>query len=284
MSEHYQTLDAPHFDYRLVRVPGIEPHTFRGPLPDLSQPYFACIGGAQTFGRFCAKPFTELLAHRLGMPCLNLGLGGAGPRFAREPAVLHHLAAARFVIVQMFSGRSASNSRFDNSGGRNYGRVVGSNAWQRFEQFLRELMALGDHRLLQRTVRETRDDYAFDMLALAGALPPPKVLLWLSRRTPEYDVDWTHVHRVMGAYPQLIDRETTDRIRPGFDAYVECALGTGLPQPLWPADAPIDGTALVDGRLQNDYYPSPAMHAAAAERLLPVCAQLLAADPGGNGA
>ena len=158
MSDWYQELDAPHFDYRVEAVDGIAEHRFRGPIPDLSRPYFACIGGAQTFGRFVADPYPQQLARSLGLPCLNLGLGGAGPRFARHPSVLRHLQQARFVVVQMFSGRSASNSRFDNTGdGRNFGRTIGSNREQRFEDFLRDMIELGDRALLERTVREQRD-------------------------------------------------------------------------------------------------------------------------------
>lgn len=281
MSDWYQELDAPHFDYRVEAVDGIAEHRFRGPIPDLSRPYFACIGGAQTFGRFVADPYPQQLARSLGLPCLNLGLGGAGPRFARHPSVLRHLQQARFVVVQMFSGRSASNSRFDNTGdGRNFGRTIGSNREQRFEDFLRDMIELGDRALLERTVREQRDDYVGHSVAVGRALQPPTVLLWLSRRRPEYTIDWATPFGVCSHYPQLVDRETVDRIRPAFARYVECADDAGLPQRLWPAAEAVAGTRLADdGTLENVYYPSPEMHDRAAAELLPVCAEW--ADPDG---
>ena len=104
MSDFYQQLDAPHFDYAMAAVPGIDGHTFRGPVPSLERGYIACIGGAQTFGRFVADPWPAQLSRALGVACLNLGLGGAGPRFARSPQVLAVLARARLVVVVFNDG------------------------------------------------------------------------------------------------------------------------------------------------------------------------------------
>jgi hypothetical protein len=41
----------------------------------------------------------------------------------------------------------------------------------------------------------------------------------------------------------------------------------GLPQPLWPADQAIEGAVCDRGLLENRYYPSPQMHAQAADAL-----------------
>lgn len=276
MSELYQRLDAPHFDYRLTKVPGIEGHWFRGPLPDLTQPYIACIGGAQTFGRFDADPYPDRLARALGLPVLNLGLGGAGPRFPADPQVLPLLQRARLVVVQCFAGRSASNSWFDNgSTGRNTGHYLRTGEWLTYEQFLAEVLAREDLPLLQRLVQETRDDYAVQMRHLAQNLPGPKVLLWLSRRVPEYVTDWSSAHGILNHYPQLLDHGVVDRLRTWFPDYVECADARGLPQRLWPGPTAVDGTVCRDGSLWNEYYPSPAMQERAAELLLPVCRRLL---------
>jgi hypothetical protein len=78
MGQFYQDLDAPHFDYQLSFVGDIADTQFRGPPADLSRPYIACVGAAQTFGRFCASPFPEILGRRLGIQVVNLGVGGAG--------------------------------------------------------------------------------------------------------------------------------------------------------------------------------------------------------------
>lgn len=276
MSASYQELDTPHFDYDLQPVPGINPHLFRGPIPDISQPYMACIGGAQTMGRFVENPFPAQLGTALDAPCLNLGLGGAGPRFALQPAVLALLQRAQLVVVQVFAGRSASNSRYDNTvDGRNSGRCVRTGKTKRFEDFLTDLMQREDELLLRRTVQETREDYAYSMNELAGAIAAPKALLWLSRRKPDYTPNYESVFGIGNHYPQLLDASTLDSFRGAFDAYAECAEPLGVPQALWHGDQ-VDATSRDEhGQLWNYYYPTPQMHDDAAAKLIPICRELL---------
>ena len=278
MSSLYQQLDAPMFDYSLATLADVPEHALRGPLPNLNEPYVAFVGGAQTFARFVAEPFANLVAKHLGLGCLNLGLGGAGPRWPADARVLPILQRAKLVVVQCFAGRSASNSLFDNgSTGRNSGRYLFTGDCLTYEQFLDEVMARQDLSLLQRVVRETRDDYACSMRHLGHCLSVPTVLLWLGRRRPEYTIDWRHRHGILNHFPQLLDRAVVDRVRPFFRGYVECASEQGLPQRLWPAVQAVDGTVLgADGYLRNEYYPSPEMHQQAADLLLPVCRQVLA--------
>jgi hypothetical protein len=272
MSLLYQELDAPHFDYGMQPVSGIEGLQFRGPTPDLHKPYIACIGGAQTMGRFSNHPYPQLLGQSLGRPCLNLGIGGAGPRFALQPNVLALLQQATLVVVQVFSGRSASNSRFDNSRyGRNRGRCVRTGKEMLFENFFEDLMSLEDEALLRRTVQESREDYAHSMSQLAHAIPCKKVLLWLSHRQPAYETDFSDPAKMYADYPQLIDEETMRMFRDDYDAYIECAQPIGRPQTLW-AGQHVEGTKRDDqGQLWNNYYPTPEMHAQAAKALLDAC-------------
>ena len=276
MSEWYQKLDAPHFDYGMESVADIRRHLFRGPVPNLDEPYMACIGGAQTMGRFVATPFASQLAAALELPCVNLGLGGAGPRYALKPDVLAVLQRAKLVVVQIFAGRSASNSRYDNSkDGRNSGRCVRTGKSQRYEAFLNGLLQLEDEALLRRTVQETREDFAHSMNALAGAISAPKVLLWLSQRKPEYTPTYDSVFGMGNHYPQLIDRETINAFRNAYDAYVECPKPLGLPQPLWHGKAVSGSNCDEHGQVWNTYYPTPQMHDEAAAKLTPVCRRLL---------
>lgn len=278
MSEYYQKLDLPHFDYHPSEVPGLGRTRFRGPVPDLTQPYFACIGAAQTFGRFTERPYPAALAAELGMSALNLGIGGVGPRYWLQPQPLAVLRGARMVVVQIMAGRSASNSLFDNSAsGDLKGRLRATGETMRFEQFLERLVAQGDREVLERVVAETRADYAASMRELGAALTSvPTVLLWFSSRRPEYVPDYRSLFGILQAFPQLLDRGVVEAIRPAFSAYVESVCALGIPQSLWPSTQPVDGTELgPDGMLRNRYYPSPQMHEHAAAALLPVCRQLL---------
>lgn len=278
MSKLYQRLDAPHYDYALYELDELPGEPFRGPRADLSRPFLAFIGGAQTFGRFTAEPFAAEVAAKLGMGCLNLGLGGAGPRYALRPEVLALLNRASAVVVQFCSGRSASCSLFDNGAqGRNSGKRLFDGKHMPYEQFFKWVLAKDDPELTARVVAETREDYAYSMRAVAAAITAPKVALWISRRVPRYQPDWVARFGWMNLFPQLVDDGVVRRVAPAFDAYVECVSQEGVPQPLWSADAAVEGTYRgPDGRLYNEYYPTPQMHHRAAAMLLPVCARLVA--------
>src|SRR5438477_4742612 len=144
MNEGYQRDDAAIVDYQLWRLPEL-PLRLRGPaLLPLPQKYGVAIGAAQTFGRFVAEPWPLLLARQLGVPVLNLGISGAGPSlFLLHPGLVEIAMRAQFVIVQVMSARSVSNSRVRT--GTNQGTLVRLDKPQskpRFaEDVYRELLA-----------------------------------------------------------------------------------------------------------------------------------------------
>ena len=111
----YQT-EAYHIvDYELWRLPGSDEY-FRGPQMSFRpQNYVAFVGAAQTFGAFCRYPFVNLVAERTGHAVVNLGIGGAGPnRFLEDPTLMGVINSARLVVVQVMSGRSVGNGRYEN--------------------------------------------------------------------------------------------------------------------------------------------------------------------------
>ncbi len=106
----YQINDFECFDYQLYSLAGDLP-TFRGPritAAHLQAGDYACvIGAAQTFGRLVDQPFGARLSAKLDLPILNLSRGGAGPDFFLDERLLRLARGARFVIVQVMSGRSS---------------------------------------------------------------------------------------------------------------------------------------------------------------------------------
>jgi len=124
MSEHqpgYQTRDLEIIDYQMFPLgeTGLE---FRGPQPRSLAPdkYWACLGAAQSFGCFCDKPYPLILKEQLSLDVLNLGYGGAGPKFfLKHRELLPYINNARFVVIQVMSARSEDNRLFD-SGGLEY--------------------------------------------------------------------------------------------------------------------------------------------------------------------
>ena len=240
MSLGYQRSDAQIIDYELYALPSCE-GWFRGPAP-VGGEYIACLGAAQTFGRFVLRPYPKLLSERLGVDPLNLGRGGAGPGYSlRESALMEHVNRARLVVVQCFSGRSQSNSLFqthrDNIRGVNLRTGLEATA----DEFYTWLLGQ-DTALAQRVVAETRDNYVSTMTRLLEAIAPPKVLLWFSTRVPDYSEQWHFpLSRLYGEFPQLVNRAMIDQLRAKSDTYVECVSRQVPPPPfalvqLYPAE------------------------------------------------
>lgn len=307
MSEHlsnYAARDHEVVDYQMVELPGTD-LWFRGPLPDLKPgEYVTCVGAAQTFGCFCERPYPTLLAESLGLPVLNLGYGGAGPRFfARQERLLEIVNRGQLTIVQVMSGRSEDNSRFESGGLERLTRrrdgkpMAADDAWRSVLEWdfrwkrspvgrglLRRLSQRFARPEAERLVAETLRNYVNSSLDLLNAISTPKVLLWFSRRQPSYTPSLENLHRFFGAFPQLVDQPTVEAIRPHADAYIECVTERGMPQPLvsrFTGD-PVEVKLAADrddfaGRVwtHNTYYPSPEMQVDAAAMLEPVIAQLL---------
>tara|TARA_R110002072_G_scaffold46591_13_gene129294 strand:+ start:14358 stop:15263 length:906 start_codon:yes stop_codon:yes gene_type:complete len=292
MSQGYQARDAAIVDYQLWQ-PAPDGRWLRGPRPDQLVPgsYFACVGAAQTFGCFVARPWPTLLQQQLGLPALNLGIAGAGPALFRNDALLQLLRGARFVVYQVMSGRSADCSRFATGGHERVtlpdGRQLGAGAaWSELlQQDLRginnpvlrgiknRLCAAFGRKHIRRLVAETQSNWSSDFRALIKDVARPSALLWFSKRTPQHRPRYHSLEALFGEFPQLIDATMVRSLAAEADHYVECVTSRGSPQPLAvpvrPADA---GTGEAADLLwsHNAYYPSPEMHEDAAKALLGV--------------
>lgn len=274
MSRYYQDLDrAGGFDYELYQLPTLGGREFRGPPVNTSAPYLAFIGASQTFGRFVPRPFPCLLGTRLGIPVLNLAVGGAGPRHYLARNYLELINGAEAVVIQVMSGRSASNSLFDNSeSGGMIGHVRGEQSTVRADEFYSRLGQSSSKPRFEAIVNETRNDYMSSFIQLLRKIVVPKILFWFSRRHPQYAEDYEKIpEAVLGDFPQLVNQSMVQRLAAFSDDYVECISKQGLPHPLWQSDQSIDGAVYREGILENHSYPSPAMHIAAADALEDSC-------------
>lgn len=288
-------------DYKCEPLAGSD-RLVRGPKPPSLEEdaYFACLGAAQTFGCFCERPFPNLLSERLGLPSLNLGFGGAGPGyFLRRPELLDYARRARFTVLQVLSGRSASNSMWDAEGGElltrrsdgfrtgaqaAYRSLMEEEAWLRIPAGRGRVVYLGRTERLRRLIAETRADWLRATLELTAAIEKPVVLFWFSKRAPDYRESFLTLQRLFADFPQLVNREMMTKAAERADAYVECVSRRGSPQALTdrftgkPArvEMATDGRAdLEDVWTVNGYYPSPEMHEDAADALAPACGRLL---------
>jgi len=268
VGRYYQKLDFPHFDYAIQPCPNAEDQYIRGPVPDLGQPYFICVGAAQTFGRFCEMPFPKLLSDALGIPVLNLGLAGSGPKTFQDLRFLSLINGAKFAIMQVLSGRSESNSGFDNDGTDGpTGVRLSDHKRMRFEDFIRSELENSPQSQVRRLVEETQENWIESYARLLHGITVPTILHWFSQVRPRRQNDYSSFPRLVGHFPQLVIQSMVDRVSAMTDFYVETVCNEGMPQALWKADRVVDGTELHDGMLYNKYYPTPEMHRAAAANI-----------------
>ncbi|HUD65068.1 MAG TPA: DUF6473 family protein [Candidatus Sulfotelmatobacter sp.] len=286
MSRVYQRADGHFIDYEVYELPGVN-GVFRGPPID-SDEYLACVGAAQTFGRFVQMPFPKLISRALGINVLNLGRGGAGPTFPLSNLrLMEYINRAKIVIVQVLSGRSQSNSLFRTVGHGMYGINLVDGREISADQFYTWLLSQ-DAQLAHKIVAETRENYVSAMTELLDAIEPPKILLWFSVRRAEYEERWElPLERLWGEFPQFVNQAMLDRLRSHSNLYVECVSRRGSPQPLFdrngnPTSFKAFSLSSAEGvmKTENRYYPSPEMHEDAAELLIPACRKLLRGNGG----
>jgi hypothetical protein len=254
-------------------------------------------------GCFCDDPYPAILSRELGLPVLNLGYGGAGSEFFvnQYDLLKSYLDNARFVIVQVMSGRSQSNSYYECRGleyvtlretGEKMGAMgaldrllAGPPALQRLP-FGRRLARRAVQGKALALVEEIRGRWIESGLDLASRITVPKLLLWFSIRRPEERPggEFVSAIRFLGKYPQFVNRRMVEALAPHYDAYIECTTKRGNPQPLFSrfTGEPVAVETAEDREdlathpwTQNRYYPSPEMHEDVAAALAGPCRRLL---------
>jgi hypothetical protein len=277
----YQKADYEIIDYGCQSLENIL-YPVRGPLPPSlgKDQFIVCTGAAQTFGRFVEKPYPLLLQERLAVPVLNLSQGGIGAAQYRRlsESYLPYLNRAKFVVVQVVTGRNEPNSLFDLARGEPYHLVRRSDSKSIEARFLyKDLLASGDRKLINRVLEETKLSWIDNFTFFLKQIRVPKILFWFSKRKPQYEVSFKNINRLFGHYPQLVTDEWIAPLLPHVDEYVECITGSGSPQPLV---SRFDGqsvtiTGMTKKKTENNYYPSPEMHQDAADALYATCLKYL---------
>lgn len=282
----YQDREIIDYQYFPLKDTGLY---FRGPEPEKLQKnqYFVCLGGAQTLGRFCQKPYPKILEHKLKFSSLNLGVGGAGPYyFLKTQEIFPYINKSKFAIIQIMSGRSESNSLFD-SGGLEYLTRRTDKARMGSDTAYEELINQENDKYIEKIIRETRLNWVKNFQALMEKIIVPKILFWFSERSPSYKENYKGVHSLMGRYPQLVNATMVKNIKKNSDEYVECISTRGKPN-LHISQFTYEPTFIKTSNDRQDlinrygkqsmfdaYYPSPEMHVDAALSLENICKKYL---------
>lgn len=275
----YQATDRKVIDYDLW-FQGEEKLAFRGPRGDLkASGAIACIGAAQTFGRFVERPFAAQLAQILARPVMNLGFSGAGPEFyLGNDLLMSCLRRAEMVVAQSMSARSVTAGIFETQS--NNGVLKFLDGPLKDETFLA-------HQAYQKLRQQYGEDAYRAQVAAAQAqwlklygelseqLTGRKIFLWLSSEKPGDNVNLTK--SPVGTFPHFVDADMVKQIgEMGFEV-VTCVLKdmpgqilvndrTGVVEEAFDAENfPSRPEKL---RAINTYYATPEMHDQAARLLI----------------
>lgn len=290
----YQQTDAEIVDYNIwqMRTPQ-GAFAMRGPRPNnlKTGEYCTSIGAAYTFGRFVAQPYPSLLGKALNVSSLNLGFSGIGPSFFNQPrnqTLIELINCSKFVTVSFLSGRSQCNSRFNTAWYSQEQYILESGQVVPADYAYQQLLEDSDRQTVLALVEETRARYLDEFIQLLEKITVPKVLLWFSKRSPDYKTSCDSLFKLFGSFPHLINRDMVETLIPYCDEYIEYVSAAGLPQPL--VSRITQQPAFIErsrdyrqGKIQltksklthNRYYPSPEMHAGLAQVLASVCKKIL---------
>ena len=259
-------------DYQTYRY-GRSKQRFRGPRPDLSQPYIAFIGGSEPFGKYVPKPFPMQLQERLNFACANWGTPGAGPSFfLRDPVVLEACSNSKVCVISVMGAVAMSNRMYSVFKRRN-SRVREVSATLKA---LYPNMALGDFRFAHNMLRklhqqnpnnfkvleiELREAWKARMRELLEEIETTRVLLWMSSRAPEEEPHAKDPESFTSA-PAFVNREMLEAVAPMADILVEYVAGHGVAHK--PGDGRIFPEEKADAALR---YPGMTMHNQVADLL-----------------
>lgn len=278
MGRKYQLQDFEVADYELWSVPEC-PDYLRGPQINPYDPNIrkiAYLGAAQTFGTMCRYPFPNLLSSMLGVAAFNVGLGGAGPKkYLREPQLINLINKCDVAVIQIMAGRSSENSLMVNPNGGSMYRWRSEDPTtplRHSEELYKELLASLPEDQIQAVIEETRDNWINEYIELSREITVPKILLWISRRGPKYDMGTGSIGELFGAFPQLVDTRCMEAITPYYDDVAYAITADGFPAPLvsrftW------SNSAIQRDRHKmatNNYYPSQHQHIEASLKLYPI--------------
>ncbi len=248
---------------------------FRGPQRDLSRPFVACLGGTETYGKFIAAPFVDILQDRLGMTCANFGCVNSGVDvFLNDPFLPEAAGKSRVTVLQVPGAQNMSNRLYTVHPRRN-DRFVSATTMLRaiypevdFTNFhfnkhmLNELRTLCGERywILEQELRQA---WTARMKTLLERISGRVVLVWISARAPN------DANSIL-TDPMHVTGEMIDLVAPYATEYVEIRLS---------ADALRDAA---DGMVFNQMEApaaremlGPKAHEEIADGLFPVLSSLI---------
>ncbi|WP_340318001.1 DUF6473 family protein [Rhizorhabdus argentea] len=275
----YSKRDYEIVDYGYYELPEAPDVKFRAPLvpaEDMADGnYFSCVGGAHTKGVYIEHAYPEVLADRIGVPSLNLGLGGAGPGFyLMNPALIDVMNRGRFVILQLMTARTEPNSAFAPYGFvESLFDIAAQKPITSMEAWTRIFNEEPDK--APQYVAESRANWLRRHHELLDRITVPVILFYFSDRPLDQPIDYDarSTLEIMRGFPHFVDVPSVEALKPRCAAYAECTSVRNFPHPLMSRftgeQVEVNSGAILSYAegfkfTVNDYYPSSEMHQDAA--------------------
>ena len=205
--------------------------SFRGPARSLTGDYIAFIGGTETYGKFIADPFPDLVEEELGVTCVNFGQANAGVDvFLNEPDVLFAARGAVLNVVQVMGANNLSNRYYSVHPRRN-DRFLKASAAMRAAfrdvdftefHFTRHMLGTLAARAPDRfglVIGEVQQAWVARMELLLSRIGPHTMLLWFSDHGSDDKAGSGQTRND----PFAVERWMLERLRPRVAEIVEVA-------------------------------------------------------------
>ncbi len=227
----HESLDEAGLSYAPCRY-GLSRLYFRGPRQRLDGRYVAFLGGTETYGKFIAKPFPELVEKRLGRTCVNFGVVNASvDAFMHEPSVLAACHDAEATVIQIMGTQNISNRFYTVHPRRNDRFVRASTVLQAvfseidFSEFsftrhmLRALYKVSPDRF-QIVRHELQQAWVHRMKALVAEIETSVLLLWFADH-PLSDDPAISTDSLLHTDPLFVTRAMVEEVLPMTAGLIE---------------------------------------------------------------
>ena len=194
----FEHLNSGGLDYLPCRY-GRSKLLFRGPRKKLEGPYFAVLGGSETYGKFIETPMTELLEQASGHVVVNLGhLNASVDAFLNDPAITEICEQAEMTVLQVMGAQNMSNRLYTVHPRRNDRFLKAPNFLQTLYRNIDFTQFHYTRHLLTALYEESTERYGLvreelqtawvsRMQTLLSLIDGKICLLWISDREPDQD-------------------------------------------------------------------------------------------------
>jgi len=206
-------------DYCLYRH-GRSKTLYRGPKPDFSGAYCAFVGSTETFGKFVADPFPDLLHKDLGIVCANFGaVNGGVEKYLKDPSVLLTCGGAQITVIGVMGAHNLSN-RFYTVHPRFNDRFIKPSkileslyhevdfSEIHYTRHLLTTLQQADAIKFSIVIDELKQAWVSRMKSLLEMIESRTVLLWMSDHPPGEGLQQTG----LGPDPLFVDQAMLDKI------------------------------------------------------------------------